>query len=59
MNQCKNNYSNTIEFNQSFGNNDKEIKICTTCKYFSYDNGISICKLFNSESEDNSFNEDR
>jgi hypothetical protein len=42
---CKNNYSGIIEFKKSF-DNDKGIKVCTTCKYFESDNGIYLCKLF-------------
>lgn len=45
---CKNNYSSTVEFNQSFGK-EKDIKNCTQCTYFESENGIYTCKLFNEE----------
>ena len=40
---CKNGYSDIVEFSKYFGN-EKDMKNCT---YFEYDNGISTCKLFN------------
>lgn len=48
---CKNNYKDTIEFQNSFGN-DKDIKVCTTCTYFESDGGIYTCKLFNNTERD-------
>lgn len=43
---CKNGYSDIVEFSKYFGN-EKDMKNCTNCTYFEYDNGISTCKLFN------------
>ena len=51
---CKNNYSSTVEFNQSFGK-EKDIKVCSTCTYFESVAGIYICKLFNNEDGENRY----
>jgi hypothetical protein len=52
VNDCLNNYTNTSDITEYFGESDESIKKCNKCPHLVYEDGTMSCDYINNSSDE-------